>query len=854
MRRLLAIIVSLLVALNFVWVKPAPVYAAPDYSMIRVKLTSLSTKTSIPVTVQGGYSIKENPSIQLEQKAYTVRLENGKLVLTDGSNSWNLGTKFTFQRNHGSLRINNGANYLGDMEFRVEGSSISLINHIHLELYLYGVVPSEMPNSWDVEALKAQAVAARTYAVEKIRVRASQAYHIVDTQSDQVYGGYNKSTSRSIQAVNATMGQVLKYGNNFAQTYYSSSNGGTIERAGNIFTYDLPYSHVKDDPYDIKNPSNPRATWTIKYKKTPVDPGLQNKISENIKSSLQKRGYSTENNDIIIQSLKEFTVDYNDSGRLDSGKLVVILDAKKTDGGTVETIEETVNLTKNTTRSFLNLYSLLFKVETTEDEIILKGGGFGHGVGMSQYGAWQMAKEGKSFTEILDFYYPGTSLASLGIKAPQDPDYIPEASPNPSPTPSPKPSPSPEPTKAPASYGRVKVNTSLNIRQGAGTKYKIIGSLKNNARVEIIGESGQWYKIKTGSLTGYVSKTYIVLESQPSKPEPTPPSSGNPSPPTDPALPPNQEKRTGIVTASSLNIRSGPGTKNHVVGMVVKGKKVTVYEKTGEWYRITYNGINGYVHSSYIQIQQDQTQAPSNPTTANPITVTLRKGSKGSQVKLLQQRLKELGYNCGAIDGSFGSQTLSAVRAFQKDRGLKVDGVVGPQTRAALNAGGSASAPKPETKPSNPAPSDSTSSNPITVTLRKGNKGSQVKLLQQRLKELGYNCGAIDGSFGSQTLSAVRAFQKDYGLKVDGVVGPQTRAALNSNSSAPSSSRGSTAKMAIVTASSLNVRSGAGTGYRIIGSLKRNAQIEILSRSGSWYKIRYGNLTGYVHGDYLSVR
>ena len=125
----------------------------------------------------------------------------------------------------------------------------------------------------------------------------------------------------------------------------------------------------------------------------------------------------------------------------------------------------------------------------------------------------------------------------------------------------------------------MKVSTSLNIRQGAGTQHKIIGSLKNNARVEIIGESGQWYKIKTGSLTGYVSKTYIVLETESPKTDPTPPSNNSPSPPTDTAPPPDQDKRTGIVTASALNVRSGPGTKNHVVGMVVKGKQVTIHEK-----------------------------------------------------------------------------------------------------------------------------------------------------------------------------------------------------------------------------------------------------------------------------------
>ena len=160
MRRLLAILVGLLVALNFVWVKPAPAYAAVDYSTIRVRLNSMGSKTSIPVTVQGSYTIKEDSSIKLEQKTYTVRIEKGKLVLTDGSKSWNLETSSPSNGIMEISRMNNTSygtvDYLGDMEFKLEGSSIVPINHIHLELYLYGVVPSEMPNSWHLEALRRQ--------------------------------------------------------------------------------------------------------------------------------------------------------------------------------------------------------------------------------------------------------------------------------------------------------------------------------------------------------------------------------------------------------------------------------------------------------------------------------------------------------------------------------------------------------------------------------------------------------------------------------------------------------------------------------------------------------------------------
>ncbi len=763
MRRFLAILVSFLVALNFIWVKPA--YAADNYNTIRVSLTSMGSKTSIAFTVQGDHAVKGNPSIKLEQKEYTVRLEKGSLVLTDGSKSWSLGSGFTLQQSYGTLRINNTSynwvNYPGDMEFKVDGGSISLINHVNLELYLYGVVPYEMADSWPMEALKAQAVAARTFAADKIKARKKYSYDLVDTQYSQVYMGYNKSKVNCIKAVDATRGQTLMYGNNFAQTFYSASNGGITERSGNIFSVDYPYLLVKPDPYDVANPANKRASWTVTYAKTPVDSSLQTKIRDAVKSSLEKKGYSTTNSDIQVKSLKNLIVNHNDSGRLDNGQLTVILDVKKKSGGAVETIEETVSLTKGNTRSFLNLYSLLFTVEDTGDSFVLKGGGYGHGVGMSQYGAQYMASNEKmSYVQILDFSFPGTNLVTLDVEAPQDPELVPEPTvePTPEPTATPKPeptaTPSPAPSPEPAVYGRVKVNTSLNVRQGAGTQYKVIGSLTNNTKVEIIGESGEWYRIKTGSLTGYSSKKYIVLESS----EPSPPPSDDPgSPPTDPALPPEQE-RYGIVTASALNIRSGPGTKNHKVGMVLKGKKVKIHEKVGEWYRITYNGISGYVHGSYIKLEESQTPPPAATT---PLTVTLRKGSKGSQVKILQQMLNQLGFNCGAVDGSFGSKTLSAVRAFQKAHGLEVDGVVGPKTRAVLNAGG--------------------------------------------------------------------------------------------NAAPPDSGRGGASRTAVVTASSLNVRSGAGTGYKVIGGLLRNTKVEILGTSGKWYRIRYGSLTGYVHGDYLKL-
>jgi peptidoglycan hydrolase-like protein with peptidoglycan-binding domain len=129
----------------------------------------------------------------------------------------------------------------------------------------------------------------------------------------------------------------------------------------------------------------------------------------------------------------------------------------------------------------------------------------------------------------------------------------------------------------------------------------------------------------------------------------------------------------------------------------------------------------------------------------------LRKGSTGEAVRQLQQALKDLGYDPGGVDGQFGGKTESAVRAFQGDRGLTVDGIVGEITWLNID----------EADTSNP-------------TLRKGSTGNPVRRVQKRLTLAGYDTGGVDGIFGANTESAVKRFQRDQGLTEDGIVGPRT--------------------------------------------------------------------------------
>jgi peptidoglycan hydrolase-like protein with peptidoglycan-binding domain/SH3-like domain-containing protein len=143
--------------------------------------------------------------------------------------------------------------------------------------------------------------------------------------------------------------------------------------------------------------------------------------------------------------------------------------------------------------------------------------------------------------------------------------------------------------------------------------------------------------------------------------------------------------------------------------------------------------------------------------------VTLKQGMSGDAVKRLQNRLIELGYMTGTADGNFGASTKTAVAAFQRKAGLDADGIAGPTTLAVLYD------------------NDAPSATPADDTLEQGDSGDAVKALQKRLIELGYMSGTADGDFGSATKAAVKLFQKQAGLTVDGVAGPGTQSALFSS-------------------------------------------------------------------------
>ncbi|PAE44484.1 SpoIID/LytB domain-containing protein [Bacillus sp. 7884-1] len=332
-------------------VSPETASANSENPIVSVKLNNyLGLQKSVQVNINGKYIVEGDANTNLlSNQNFNVRIENGTLALyKDNSLVKNYGSSFTItpeqygMSNYVSI---NGRKYLGDMQFTVTSNSIQAINKLPLEDYLKGVVPYEMPAGWDVDALKAQTIAARTYALARIN------NVIDDTISYQVYGGYiwnSPEYTNSNKAVEETKGQVLRYNGNLISAVYSSSNGGHTESNSNYWgSAYVPYLPSKPDPYD------PQITWNLSVNKQQFSTnGLDllnpdawwSTVSENpndqtvinnIKSYINNYYYPNAQIKIASVPKLEISNEKNSSGKSTKGSLVVNYFMKDADGSYV---------------------------------------------------------------------------------------------------------------------------------------------------------------------------------------------------------------------------------------------------------------------------------------------------------------------------------------------------------------------------------------------------------------------------------------------------------------------------------------------------------------------------------------
>ncbi len=273
---------------------------------------------------------------------------------------------------------NNGYVWIGDRWYRGktrlirQDNGITAINQVDLEQYLYSVVGAEAIATWPIEALKAQAVAARSYALYKQNT-SNGIYDVDTTVGTQVYKGLDSEYTTTHEAVNGTLGQIMTYNNQVILAAFHSSSGGYTENVEDVWTTPLPYLRAVVD-YDQKSPV---------FEWQQVIPVTK------------------------IQSLVAGV-----------GKISGLQPEKMTPRGRIITMKVTgdrgsATISGTNLRQALDLRSTLFRVSTDGNNLQIKGRGFGHGLGLSQWGAYYLAQQGVNYHQILAHYYQNANLTKL---------------------------------------------------------------------------------------------------------------------------------------------------------------------------------------------------------------------------------------------------------------------------------------------------------------------------------------------------------------------------------------------------------------------------------------------------------
>ena len=257
-----------------------------------------------------------------------------------------------------------------------------IVNRLDLEQYIRGVMAHEIKDRWPMEAMKAQAVAARTYAVYQIRQSKKADFDLTSDIYSQVYGGRNAERYRTNIAVSRTEGQVLLYNNAILPAYFHSNSGGHTEDVSQLWNHDLLPLKGKPDPYSEGAPND---HWKKNFR------------SKDVADKLLANG-------LDVGTIEAINVlERNKSGRVKMLEFVsrdgkrMLLEGKK--------FRELIG--PNELKS--NLYDITMKGYFFD----VNGKGWGHGVGMSQWGAYNMSRQRKDYREILEFYYPGAKLGKL---------------------------------------------------------------------------------------------------------------------------------------------------------------------------------------------------------------------------------------------------------------------------------------------------------------------------------------------------------------------------------------------------------------------------------------------------------
>lgn len=872
-RRMIAISLAL-----FLLALTVPLSAAPADSGVQFIRVLLSTEsaTSLTIPVKGTYTLAE------AQRTFT----NGTLTVTGSGSTVTVshssegqlysGGSVTLERaslgrdaGYLSVKVVSGTrNFLGNFSITAGNGVLAVVNRVPLSHYLYGVVGYEMSNTFPLEALKAQALAAKGYAL--LKIKSGGTYDILDTADDQVYKGYDSSYQNVISAVDATMGDVLYYNNMPLLCYYAASNGGWMilpsDRWGSTI-YDPAYNYGAD-PYDLQNPSTPVEKIYVPVSYSERDMGTaafafldarlmaavaghgvipSNFYFAGIQSidsvtSSGTAGYADDKNHTTVSVTATVRANLDESliptptptfaptpsptptfeptpsptptmsptptptplpadqtptpaptplpeGETPSPTPEPEATASPTpefdptpsptptfdptpsptpDIETVRLSQVSVNFTFSELEAAGLFTSTVLKIHYAEPANggwYLLHARYGHGVGMSQRGAQQMANMGKTYREILGFYYPGATMGTLAYVFPETVGTA-----------------LPQTAQTSASTGKVQ-GGSVNLRAKASTSASVLETLSVDTQLILLGMTGDWYYVSapSGNL-GYVRYDYVLLTG-------------------------SNMIAQGVVSGSAVNYRIGPATSYSVISQLSLDTQLGIYGMVDGWYRVKAmtTGMDGFVSRDYVTITQAVAQNTATPepgsVTATPVPTAVP--SPTATVE-------------GATPTPVTLQTPTPVPSVT----ATPSATLAPEYAAAgvINASG--------------------------VNIRAG-ASTAAKSYGKLMRDTSLGLYEKVGSWYRVRVTATGLDGYVYAKYVS----------ITQTGTGSSSSGGTAYSAGYINASGVNLRTGASTRYNSLGTFRRNTSVRVLGSTGSWYQIEVpsADVTGYIFAKYVTL-
>ncbi len=278
--------------------------------------------------------------------------------------------------------IIDGRTFRGDIQLiKKENDHLLVVNHIDFEDYIKGILYHEASHYWPIEALKAQAIVCRSYAVSRVAESSTKDFDATSDIYSQVYGGKSSERFRTNRAVEETREEVLMYQGKVLPAYYHATCAGHTEDASALWNIDiLPLKGVACDFCK----DSPHFNWHYVLSK------------KEIEDKLVGAGYK-------IKKIKDIRI----SSRNASGRVVSLV---------ISTEEKEANVLAKDFRNILGpniIKSTNFEVKVVKNDVVFEGIGWGHGVGLCQWGAYFMAKQDWDYKKILEFYYPGAIISTL---------------------------------------------------------------------------------------------------------------------------------------------------------------------------------------------------------------------------------------------------------------------------------------------------------------------------------------------------------------------------------------------------------------------------------------------------------